>query len=148
MTDSRKHIVGPTERERIARIIDPEAWAELDAKRAGVQMASSFYALERVCAPSLTKADAILASDGGGVTSRPVCLPEGYVAVPREATEEMWSAGVKGFQSVYNDHAGKAVRATWFAMLAARPDLPEPTQDGSSNNIHAKAKAWLEGKGK
>ena len=77
MTDS-KHIVGPTERERIARIIDPEAWAELDAKRAGVQMASSFYALERVCAPSLTKADAILASDGEGVTSR---LPEGWVAV-------------------------------------------------------------------
>ena len=26
-------------------------------------------------------------------------------------------------------------------------NLPEPTQDSSSNNIHAKAKEWLEGKG-
>ena len=136
MTDSRKHIVGPTERrEEIARIIDPAAWHNYPT-------AGPLYTPRQ--AESIAKADAILASDDEVVTSRPVCLPEGWVAVPREPTEAMLEA--------HNDVLGSTLKLAYArsslsmnynhalayrAMIAAAPPLPEPTQDGSPQKTPA-----------
>lgn len=137
MTDS-KHIVGPTERrEEIARIIEPSAWGPI-ARRA--------VWWETIQRDALAKADSILASDGEGVTSRPVCLPEGWVAVPREPTEAMLICPVV-FEdapdtTIYFSHAEagilqRARQMIWKAMLAAAPPLSEPTQDGSPQQASA-----------
>lgn len=143
MSDLREDNVGPTERERIARIIDPEAWAELDAKRAGVQMASSFYALERVCAPSLTKADAILASDDGREMVR-ACIralkPFAEIEVPSLTDAEGEEGDIPDFAELeitvpdyhvsLSDYAAPDDALTIADLYAARA-------------IHAKAKEWL-----
>ena len=88
----------------------------------------------RDAADALKAADAILASDGGGVTSRPSGLPEGWVAVPIEPTAPMIDALEFAIYRHADCSARDSERAAphaYRAMLDTRPPLPEPTQDGS-----------------
>jgi hypothetical protein len=53
-----------SERERIARIVDPEAFAKLDAlvvEREGGRLALMVWEISEIVGPALAKADAILA---------------------------------------------------------------------------------------
>ncbi len=164
MTDSRKHIVGPTERREtlrtrlriLAQILEQGSYNE----QPGVRTWRTDGANDiREWLAETAKADAILASDGEVVTSRPVCLPEGWVAVPIEATEEMRVRGAMasvpcGFITEGGEEltapfplelggphkierAEEFVGLIYAEMLAQAPPLPEPTQDGSPQQTSA-----------
>ena len=120
MTDSRKHIVGPTERrEEIARIIAPNDWLSTEEREARAVASTSTgdaygWRLPPNRKPSLAKADAILASDGGREMARELV----------EALGRLLSIARMEWRTERVDDARKAARMA-----------------------HAKAKEWLEGKG-
>lgn len=99
-------------REKVARVIDPEAWDEISAE----DNDEAALIFEEAWAIALAKADLLLS------LPEPFQPQEGWKVVPEEPTEEMVGAGAY----VASQDPAWTVRDIYRAMLSAAPAARVP----------------------